>query len=277
MAEVRSGRTTASPRRWVGRGLAVTAAVTVAILGVEVWLAAGREYLASDPEFVIDEIVRPAARGPVAGAAEAAPITLVMLGDSQVAGVGSPSVAESLAVLVAQRVADHAGRPVHVVGYGVSGARTRDVTTEQVPSLVNAEADVVVIMVGANDVTHLTPFWSMEERTEVMLRAAAEHGGAPVVLAGIPRFRAVPALDQPLRALTDAYAVPLRAAQRRAVAEVAAARYVEIARDASPRFLGRPSAMSEDGFHPSPEGYGYFADAIAPTVVDALAEPPPGV
>jgi lysophospholipase L1-like esterase len=258
-------------RGGVGRGLAATAVLTLAVLGVEVWVTVGREYLSGDPGFVVDETVRPAAgaRGG-AGAVE-----LVMLGDSQVAGVGSPTVAESLAVLVAQRVADRTGRPVHVVGYGVSGARTSDVATDQVPALVDARADVVVIMVGANDVTHATPSWVLRERTEALLRTAAEQGRAPVVLAGIPRFRAVPALPQPLRALTDAYAVPLRAAQRRAVEAVEGARFVEIARDASPRFLGRPSAMSEDGFHPSPEGYGYFADAIAPVVVAALDEADP--
>ena len=54
-------------------------------------------------------------------------LELAVLGDSTVAGVGSPTEAETLAVLVAQRVADALGRPVHVVGHGVSGARTATV------------------------------------------------------------------------------------------------------------------------------------------------------
>ncbi|MBA3586444.1 MAG: SGNH/GDSL hydrolase family protein, partial [Chloroflexi bacterium] len=38
----------------------------------------------------------------------------------------------------------------------------------------------------------------------------------------------------------------------------------------SPRFEGRPEATSSDGFHPSPIGYGFWADAIAPAVVAAF-------
>jgi lysophospholipase L1-like esterase len=48
--------------------------------------------------------------------------------------------------------------------------------------------------------------------------------------------------------------------------------FVDLAEQASPRFLGVPEATSPDGFHPSPVGYGFWADALAPAVVEALAE-----
>jgi lysophospholipase L1-like esterase len=104
-----------------------------------------------------------------------------------------------------------------------------------------------------------------------MLRAARERTDAPVILGGIPRFRAVPALAEPLRAVIDGYARPLRSAQRAAASTVGdGVSFVDIAVEASPRFLGRPESMSSDGFHPSPVGYGFWADALAPTVVEAL-------
>jgi lysophospholipase L1-like esterase len=232
-----------------------------AVLAAEIGVTMSREYLPADPGYLIDERVGEG-RGPA--------VEMVVLGDSTVAGVGSPTATESLPVLLARRVADALGREVHVTGYGWSGARTSHVRTEQVPRLLDEGVDVVVIVIGSNDVTHVTPPWSLDDQTAALLRAAAERTGGPVILGGIPRFRAVPALLQPLRALVDGYAVPLRNAQQDGVAEVDQARFVNIAAEASPRFLGRPESMSSDGFHPSPVGYGFWADALAPAVVDAL-------
>jgi lysophospholipase L1-like esterase len=45
---------------------------------------------------------------------------------------------------------------------------------------------------------------------------------------------------------------------------------VDLAAEASPRFLDTPEATSSDGFHPSPIGYGFWADALAPAVTAGL-------
>jgi len=134
--------------------------------------------------------------------------------------------------------------------------------------------NVVAIVIGSNDVTHATSPGAMEDRTVAMLRAARDRAQAPVVLGGIPRFRTVPALLQPLRAVVDSYAAPLRNAQRQAVEIVGEqVSFVDIAAEASPRFVGVPDAMSSDGFHPGPVGYGFWADALAPVIAAAVSIP----
>ena len=95
----------------------------LALIGLEVALLTRREFLPPDPGYRIDAVVQP-----VAGST-APVLELAVLGDSTVAGVGSATEAESLAVLVAQRVADALVRPVHVVGHGVAGARTATVSS----------------------------------------------------------------------------------------------------------------------------------------------------
>lgn len=254
--------------RWRLAGLLLLGALvlTVVVLGVEAYLAANREYLPNEPGYMVEATVEPD------GAATGVPVELVILGDSTTAGVGSPTRDESLAVMVAQRVADAVGRPVHVVGYGVSGARTADVTAEQVPQVLDEGVDVVAVVIGSNDVTHATSPAAMEDRTVAMLRAARERAQAPVVLGGIPRFQTVPALLQPLRTVVDSYAAPLRNAQRQAVEIVGdEVSFVDIAAEASPRFVGVPDAMSSDGFHPGPVGYGFWADVLAPAVAAAVS------
>jgi lysophospholipase L1-like esterase len=241
------------------------------LLAVQGLLAARAEYLPTEPGYRIDTQVAPDGGGDGRGLdrqQEAAPLRLVVLGDSTAAGVGSPTLEESLPVLIAQRVADRLGRPVAVTGLGVSGAVTRDVAEGQVPAVAGLEPDVVVAVVGSNDVTHGTPPWRLRDDIAELRAAVGDATGAPLVLAGIPLFGSADALGRPLRWVVDAYANVLRDAQR-AAAATNGVPFVEIARDASPRFSGVPEAMSPDGFHPAPVGYGFWADAIAPVTVEA--------
>ncbi len=242
-------------------GLAI--AGFAALIGVEVFLLTRREFLPSNPGYRVDARVEPSS-GPDGATA----VRLAVLGDSTVAGVGSPTEPESLPVLIAQRVADESGRPVEVVGFGVSGARTATLISDQLP-LPDGAFDVAVLVVGSNDATHATPWPELRRQTVAMLRRATE-SGALVVLAGAPRFSGAAAIPEPLRTVVDRYAGILAGEQRAAVAQSPGARFVDLAADASPRFESRPDATSSDGFHPSPIGYGFWADAIAPVVVEGL-------
>ena len=253
----------------------VTAAagLPLAFLGLlvaEVAIATRREYLPDVPGYVVEGRATPSE--PTTGPTIAEPLRMVMVGDSTVAGLGSPTAAESLALLTAQRVADATGREVDVRGVGVSGARTVDVRNEQLASVEPVAVDVLVVVVGSNDVTHLTPPWQFGRLTRSMLDAARAKR-VPVVLGGIPLFGGATALAQPLRWVVDRNASLMREVQRRAAARTPGVAFVDIATLASPRFVGVPGAMSDDGFHPGPPGYGFWADALAPAVVEAVTSP----
>lgn len=239
--------------------VAITA-VAVLVVG-EIVAARTRTYLVDVP-FTVDRTVGPTGTG-------RAPLELRVLGDSTAAGVGTDSADDALPSLLAERVARRTGRPVHVVGLGVSGARTSDLSASQIPLV--RDADVVVVVVGSNDVIQATSPDRMREQTDRMLTAAAAPG-APVVLGGIPRFYGVGALAQPLRAIVDGYAGVLRDVQRDVAARRRDVTFVDIAALASPRFLGVPGSMSSDAFHPSEVGYGFWADALAPAVAAAARQ-----
>lgn len=234
----------------------------LALIFVEFVLVSRREFLSSDPGYSVEGTLDPA------GGAGGGPLELAVLGDSTVAGVGSPIEAESLPVLIAQRTADLVGRPVHVVGFGVPGARTATLISVQLPMIEAGQFDAIVLVIGSNDATHATPWWELREQTAAMLEQATQLG-APVVLAGTPRFSGTEIIPQPLRWMVDAYSGVLRRQQVAAVEAAPDARFVDIAADASPRFEGVPEATSSDGFHPSPIGYGFWADAVALSVAEA--------
>lgn len=254
---------------WWRRPRTLLVAVPVAflaLLGVQGLMTTRREFFIT-PDYKVEGTLQP--RGTQAGGP---PLEMVMLGDSTVAGLGAEKVEDSLVFQTAQRVADQIGRPVHARGRGVSGAVAADVRDDQIPR-IDAPVDVVVIVIGSNDVTHLTPPWQFDDLTRSMLLAAQRAApGATVVLGGIPLFGEADALDRPLRDVVNGYASVLRRVQRDAAESVDGAIFTNIAVEASPRFVGVPNAMSSDGFHPAPVGYGFWADALAADVAVAVAE-----
>ncbi len=202
-------------------------------------------------------------------AADADTTEMAAFGDSAMAGVGVRAAEETLPVQIAQRVADGTGRPVHVVGYAVSGARTRDVRTHQLPTLRRVP-DVSVLVVGTNDVTHMARLDTLQRETEVLLDALTASGRS-VVMSSLPEFWAMRALGHPLRAMAHGYGSLVRQVHRRAAAGRSGVTLVDVCGSVGWEFVTDPATMSADRFHPSARGYGRIADAMAPAVVAALS------
>ena len=194
-------------------------------------------------------------------------VELAAFGDSAMAGVGVDDTDDSLPVQLAQRVADSAGRSVHVVGYARAGARTLDVLTEQVPR-VRRVPDVSVLVVGTNDVTGVTPPATFARSLGALLDELVSLG-APVVMSSLPEFRAMKLMPHPLMEAVLGYGAVVGAMQRHAAAGRPLVRLVDVRGAVGSEFLNE-GQMSADAFHPSAVGYGRIADALVPAVLSAL-------
>ena len=235
--------------RW-GRAVAVGAPLALlgfaALLVVEVQLARGGARL-DGPPLRLDGAV---------GEGPGAPVRVLWLGDSTAAGVGVDEPADALPHLVAAA----SGRPVELRVRAVSGDRVGDVVEDQLPAGADADADVVFVSVGANDVTHLTSRDDFRERYRGLLERLPP--AAQVVLLGVPDMGAVPRLAQPLRAVAGFRGRELDEVVRE-VARESGAGYVGIAAATGPTFRARPGEMfAADEYHPSAAGYGLWADAV---------------
>lgn len=235
--------------------------VGLGVLAVEVQLARTGENLPDDDPFRLDGLVAPA------GAEDGAPLRMTWLGDSTAAGVGATEAAAAVPRRVALSVAKALRRPVDLTSVAVSGARVGDVLADQVPG-VPADAELVVVDVGANDVTHLTSKGDFRSTYEQVLDALPE--SARVVLLGVPDMGAPPRLAQPLRAIAGVRGGTLDSV----VADLAVQRdlgYVDIAGETGPRFRDDPGALfAADGYHPSDAGYELWVAATVPVVLEAL-------
>ncbi|WP_448061235.1 SGNH/GDSL hydrolase family protein [Cellulomonas hominis] len=193
---------------------------------------------------------------------------MAAFGDSSTAGVGVDHVRDALPVQVAQRVADATGRPVHVMGYARSGARTVDVLTRQIPRVRRAP-DISLLVVGTNDVTHVTSLVALARASGDLLDALGALG-APVVMSSLPEFRAMRLLPHPLMEAVLGYGTVVGAVQRRAAGPQPRVRLVDVSRAVGREFIADGHMMSADSFHPSAAGYGRIADILAPAVLAAL-------
>ncbi len=124
---------------------------------------------------------------------------IVWIGDSTAESVGATSVVRSLPHLFA---AEFRGQTRTTV-LASFGARIHHVLTEQLPQLRTLITDndttsnIVVVSVGANDVTGLTLRTVFRERYRTLLALLPK--SVTVVVLGVPDLTRVPRIAQPLR------------------------------------------------------------------------------
>lgn len=196
------------------------------------------------------------------------PIEFVMMGDSSAAGVGVTLAAQTPGAVMAHQLATALNRPVRLRCTAVPKALSAGLAA-QVTSVVSSPPDLVLISIGANDITHRT-------RTSLAVaqldRAVREliASGAKVVVGTCPDLSSLEGMQPPLRWITQFWCRELAAAQTMAAVR-AGARTVSLANSLRAEFGSRPHEFfAEDRFHPSAAGYLRAAEAMLPSLIEAL-------
>ncbi|WP_086662847.1 SGNH/GDSL hydrolase family protein [Lentzea kentuckyensis] len=181
------------------------------------------------------------------------PLRFAVLGDSMAVGVGVTHPSQMPGVLLAQALAEEAGRPVRLSTCAISGSTTRDLLRQIDVALLGAP-QVALIIIGANDVTSRI---SVRESASLLgeqvrkLRAI----GCGVVVGTCPDLGTVRPIPQPLRLVGHQYSLRLAAAQTEVVKRAGGVP-VSLGNLLAPEFTARHVDMfSTDRFHPSATGY----------------------
>jgi len=251
---------------WTGAALGALGAVAGAAFGIVI----GETKLARRriPQAMDDPPVSHDTTWAAAGVSTARPpIRLAMLGDSSAAGYGVQRDKDTPAAQIAIGVSGIARRPVHVTNVAVVGAESNQLPA-QLDELGGADVDVAVIMIGANDVTHrIKPDEAVRYLTDAVIRLRGR--GTNVVVGTCPDLGTIRPLAQPLR--TIARHLSRQMAKEQTIAVVAAGgRTVSLGDLLGPLFAESTEFFSDDQFHPSAAGYAAAAEALLPSVLDAL-------
>lgn len=250
-----AGRGKARVRR-VLRLMALAMVGLLVLLGAQVILALRRDYNLRGPEQPI--------RGQY-GDPSSPGLSFVVLGDSTSVGVGT-TPDNSYPVLLAKWLGRSYRVRLEVVGAG--GATTRDVADRQVKQALALNPDLVLVEIGANDTTHVTPLGVVRAEMAQALDALRA-GGPTVVVAGPPHMGTSPAIARPLRTVTGWRGAAVRRTIESEVRkrglpyiDLSAGTYRQFSRDA-------PRYYSADWFHPGTAGYKLWAEVMYPTVLEA--------
>lgn len=208
----------------------------------------------------------PEAAGPRAGAAGEGPdLRLLVVGDSAAAGVGAATQAEALSGQVVAQLASSFAVQWRVI------ARTGVTTAGTIKHLHKIEAesfDLAVTSLGVNDVSagRSVHAW-IDEQAALVDLLHSKFGVRQVMLSALPPVHLFPALPQPLRWYLGAQAKRFN----QALAAWASSRT-----DCSFVALNYPmdvTLMAEDLFHPGPQIYAIWAEAVAQGIRRFWASP----
>lgn len=182
------------------------------------------------------------------------PLRLLLVGESTVAGVGVETQSEALSGQLASQLAQVLKRPVQWQACGRNGATATDCLTELLPQLQGQRWDLVLLVLGVNDTTHLSSRRHWRRAMAQLVEAFAGRAGQ-CLITGVPPLGHFQALPQPLRAWFGLRA-GLLDADLRALASHSGAGYLPLNMAFEPAFLAR------DGYHPSALGYAHWASGI---------------
>lgn len=198
------------------------------------------------------------------------PISCLILGDSAAVGYGMTRADATPPGMVGLGLAHLLDRPIQITSVAAVGAQTSDLDA-QIDVGLEARPDIALIVIGANDVTHLVRPGDSARRLATVVRRLSD-SGCEVVVGTCPDLGTVEPLPQPLRSVARTWSRKLAARQAIATLE-AGGRSVSLGGLLGPAFESRAHIMfGEDRFHPSETGYAHLVSVVIPSLAAAIRD-----
>src|SRR4051812_32072330 len=187
----------------------------------------------------------------------ARPLTYVAIGASDAVGVGARDPDTEGWV---PRLGASLGRDARVINLGVSGSTLAQAVDEQLGPAVDAQPDIVTVWLCVNDLNARVPLEQYEANLDRML-SQLETTHARVLVGNVPdlaRLAVYTGVDAAqLQAEVDRWngAIARTAERHGATVVDLYGRWQDVA--------NHPEFVSQDGFHPSSEGYAALAQVFS--------------
>jgi lysophospholipase L1-like esterase len=245
--------------RHIGRATLLGVGALATTLAAEVMAARRHRFLPSDPPLEISGVLGPE---------DGEPLTLVVLGDSSVAGVGADAAEDTLTYGVAKALSDQYRVSLHALC--VSGSRLSNVVGEQLPLVAGLDPDILLVCVGTNDITHGTTIREARRQLRLLVDGLAEVAPeAKVIVSGLPPTETAIAFQRPLRDLLGLRALLFTRLYRIELAPYGISVF-DVAGLTRSAFHGKREMFSADLFHPSSAGYAFLATVYGRAVREAV-------
>lgn len=194
-------------------------------------------------------------------------LTYVVIGDSTTVSQGG-SYGRGYARVSAQHLSE--SYEVTMTNLGISGATARSVIDEQLEQAVALKPDLVLLGVGANDVTHFTKLSDVTESFQkIVNKLRAANSEVKIVVTRSPAVDSVSRFPIGARQLIKLRVNQLNSALQPLI-DSNNLTIAPIAEETRQAFLDDPSLLAEDKFHPNDRGYGLWNPVIIAAIDKAL-------
>jgi lysophospholipase L1-like esterase len=191
------------------------------------------------------------------------------LGDSTGVGVGAREGGGYVARLF-ERIRRERPRS-SVNNLCVSGATTEDVLRGQLRQAIATRPTLVTLGIGINDIGHGMSADRFARNYEEIIKSLRSETKATIVVTNIPDISFAPVVPLTAREHTRRN-VELFNERVHDIAERYGLSVVDVYTETHRAIPAHPEFFSEDGFHPSAEGYEYWAKTMWPQIRAALGE-----
>ena len=206
------------------------------------------------------------------GAAErpmtSGPVVYVALGDSTGYGIGAREGG------YVKRLFDRINerRPTStLLNLCVSGATTDDLVRGQLDRAVELNPDLVTVGIGINDIGHGLTIEQFSKNFEKILSTLTERTHAQIVVTNIPDVSSAPRIPDSMRS-TYQRQIDQFCKRLVEIAEQYGVTIFDIYTITKDELPSHPEYFSNDGFHPSDEGYELWATQMWPTIAKVIGE-----
>ena len=196
------------------------------------------------------------------------PVVYVALGDSTGYGIGARDGG------YVKRLFDRINerRPTStLLNLCVSGATTDDLVREQLDRAVELNPDLVTVGIGINDIGHGLTLEQFSKNYETILSTLKEKTHAQIVVTNIPDVSSAPRIPDSMRS-TYQRQIDQFCKRLVEIAERHGVTIFDIYTITKNELPSHPEYFSNDGFHPSDEGYEFWATQMWPTVAKVIGE-----
>lgn len=196
-------------------------------------------------------------------------IVYVALGDSTGAGVGARD--GGYVARLFKRIEER--RPGSTLSnLCMSGATTEDIVRAQLEKGVALNPDLVTVGIGINDIGHGLTLEQFSKNYEEILTTLKEKTHAQIVVTNIPDVSSAPRIPSVMRTTyqrqIDQFCQRLEEIAKRHGVTV-----FDVYSITKNELPSHPEYFSNDGFHPSDEGYELWATNMWPTLAQVIGEP----
>jgi lysophospholipase L1-like esterase len=197
------------------------------------------------------------------------PLKYVVMGDSTSIGQGT-TYEHSVPLLSAQHLSRN--HTVTFINVGISGARASDILGKQLTVAKQFTPDVVLLAVGANDVTHLTnPNAVAQSIRQIAEGLKKANPKVTIVLTGSPAMGSVPRFPFPIKQIMGSRTKQMNKSIQ-TVIDSEQLTLAPIADRTGAAFLHNPKLFAADKFHPTSAGYALWVPVVNQALDTALSD-----